>query len=433
MKWFLYNVAFFIVYLLLTPHWLLRMLRRGGYGPGFLQRLGFYGVVLEKQLRSRERVWVHAVSVGEVHVAGRLMAAWREREPGVAFVVSVNTSTGRDVVQQYLNERDLVVYFPCDFPWVIKRTIRYLRPRMVVLVEGEYWFNLLRILARSGVPVSVVNARLSMRSFEGYKRIRGFFRDAVSGVSHVMAQSSVDAERLRLLGVPVQALHTVGAAKFDLADPGPALAETGYAILDAAGFSREVPVVVGGSTWPGEELALVEACRAYAGAVQLVLVPRHMERRDEVLGQLHRMAGVDIVQRSCMLSGGARSAVTGEGMPVLLLDSTGELARMYAVADLVFVGKSLPPNTGGQNMIEPACFSAPLITGPHTENFPGVMEQFRQADAIREVADADGLKSAVVELLNSAEMRRVLGRKARTVVESQRGATERTLDLLLSG
>jgi 3-deoxy-D-manno-octulosonic-acid transferase len=430
-KWFLYNIAFFLAYLLMTPKWLVRMCRRGGYRAGFMQRLGFYGVVLEKRLAARERIWIHAVSVGEVHVAGGLMTSWRERDPDVAFVVSVNTSTGREVVQRYITAVDQVVYFPCDFPGVVRRVILRLRPRMLVLVEGEYWPNLLRTLARRHIPVSVVNARLSARSLKGYQRMGSLFREAVAGISYVLAQSDVDASRLRQLGMPETALKTVGAAKFDVADPDAASREAGRAILDLAAFSAGRQVVVGGSTWGGEERALAEACLPFADEVLLVLVPRHMERRDEVLADLAPLGGLDVVQRSRMVSGGERSRASGTGLPVLLLDSTGELASMYAVADVVFVGKSLPPNHGGQNMIEPASFGVPLVTGPNTENFPGVMAQFREADAIYEVADPAALTRQIELLLKSVELRQKRGAQARDVVVAQRGATARTLDLLM--
>ena len=175
---------------------------------------------------------------------------------------------------------------------------------------------------------------------------------------------------------------------------------------------------------------MVEACRPLAGEVVLVLVPRHMERRDAVVGELSGLGGLEVVQRSRMEEGGARSRFTGAGLPVLLLDTTGELASMYAVADVVFVGKSLPPNRGGQNMVVPAAAGVALVVGPHTENFPGVMDILREAGAVIEVCDAAELALRVAELVGAVDMRAEQGGRAREVVRAQRGVTARTLDLL---
>ncbi len=427
MKWFLYNAVFLVGYVLLLPRFLARMARRGGYGPGFLQRFGVYPASVAARLAGHRPVWVHAVSVGEVAVAGKFMRALRAALPDVRFVLTVTTSTGHTVARRELGEGDVLLYFPVDFPWIVRRVVRLLHPAALILAEGELWPNLIRRLARHGIPVAVVNGRLSAASFRGYRRVRWFFRDVANQVSLFLVQSEIDRERLTALGTDPSRVHVVGSAKYDVADAPAGVEAPARAVLRQVGIGDACGLLVGGSTWPGEEAALLDAwrrVRAVRGDVRLVLVPRHAERRNEI-ETLLKAAGVRYAKRSDP----ARAPVADA--EVLLVDSTGELMGFYAVADVVFVGKSLGDNEGGQNFIEPALLGKPIVVGPHLENFPGVSADFVSANAFVQVPDAEALAGAVQSLYADPAAARALGERARTLVMRQRGVIARGVTLLL--
>jgi 3-deoxy-D-manno-octulosonic-acid transferase len=415
-------------YLCMLPRFVVRMWRRGGYGPGFMERFGCYPAAVAERVGGRSPLWIHAVSVGEVAVAGQFMRALRAALPDASFVLTVTTSTGRAVAGPHMGERDVLLYFPVDFPWVVRRVVRQLRPAALILTEGELWPNLIRLLARRGIPVVVVNGRLSSASARGYRLVRWFFRDIVNRVSVFLVQAAVDRERLVALGAAPARVHVVGSAKYEIADaPDDAVARA-WAILAPMGIGPEQRLIVGGSTWPGEEEALLAAWQrihATHSRVRLVLVPRHAERRQAVEGVL-RAAGVRYARRTA-----PQRLPEGESADVVLVDSTGELTLFYAVADVIFVGKSLGDNRGGQNFIEPAVFSKPIIVGPHIENFPAVGEAFEAAEAFVQVADAAALEQALRHLLEDRAAAAALGARAGALVAGQRGAIARSLELLL--
>ncbi len=415
--WAVYNGLFGVAFLCLLPKFVARMRRRGGYRRGFLQRFGVYEPALRQQLAERPRVWIHAVSVGEMMMALRLARALRERRPGLGVVFSTTTSTGYALARQRLAGGDAVVYVPTDFPWFVRRVLRRLRPLALVLMDSELWPNLVRITADAGVPVSLVNGRLSARSCRGYRLVRPVFRRVLSRFSLLGAQTEQDAVRLRALGAPVDRVRVTGSLKFDLT-PEAAAPEGGLReVLARAGVDGSGPVIVAGSTWPGEErelAAMYPRLAARVPGLKLVLVPRHAERADEVERELAAL-GVRVARRSRLGQGGG--AV--EPAAVVLVDTTGELMQAYALADVVFVGKSLTEH-GGQNPIEPAMLGRATVFGPYMENFPGVADELVAAGGARQVADAAGLEQA-------------LGDRARAAVAARRGAADRCAELVLAG
>lgn len=352
MPWFLYNVLFVLGYVLLLPRFLYRMWRRGGYRQGFGQRIGVYPAAIRERLRATDRVWVHAVSVGEVYVALRFIKACREAGPGMAFVLSTTTSTGHAIAQAQLPADDVLIYFPVDLPAVVRRSVDAVRPRAVVLTECELWPNLIREAHRRGIPVCLINGRISDSSFRGYRLVRGLF-GRVSGMMDLLcAQGEEDAARLRALGAPADRIRVMGSVKYDMTDVASDTRPYIAGLLRAAGAGEGDRIVLGGSTWPGEELALLRACRdvrcRHPGTF-LVLVPRHVERARQIEAELTR-AGARFVLRSSIKPG---SPAVQPRPEVLLVDTTGELRDFYANADAIFVGKSLYSH-GGQNLIEPA-------------------------------------------------------------------------------
>jgi 3-deoxy-D-manno-octulosonic-acid transferase len=426
----LYNALFALLYPVMVPYFLFRMCRRGGYLRDFAHRFALYGRGTRRRLRGARRIWIHAVSVGEVHVALRLMQALRERRPGLSFVMTTTTSTGHRIAEDGLHADDVLLYFPIDFPFIVRRALRSINPLALLLTEGELWPNLVRLTRRRAVPVVVVNGRMSPKSFKGYARLSWVFRPVFSLCNAILVQSRVDAERFLSVGAPTDRVKVLGSAKYDVAlgsSVNPALAGE---VLRSAGYGQDTVFLMGGSTWDGEEAALVRSFKRVAAVmprVRLVLIPRHFERAAEVAAALEA-AGVTYLRRS-MIHPPARAAAADPS--VLLVDSTGELRSFYEHASVIFVGKSLTQH-GGQNVIEPATAGKAVIVGPNMENFPGIMDDFLRAEAIIQVADEAGLDRAVGELLADADRRAALGARARAVVERGAGAVPSTVDTVLS-
>jgi 3-deoxy-D-manno-octulosonic-acid transferase len=450
MRWILYNALFAVAYLAMMPKFLLRMKKRGGYRAHFAERFGRYDPETVRRLGEKPRVWVHAVSVGEANLAGQVLRELRRRDPAASFILSTTSSTGRAVCEKLVGPDDVCVYLPLDFPPCVRRALRAANVRAMVLAESELWPNLLRALHRRGVPLVLVNGRVSDRSAPGYRRLRFFFGPVLRLFEALLVQSELDRDRLLAAGAPADRIRVTGSIKFDVAPPAPEKLDRARATLACTGVSPGKDVVLlGGSTWPGEELALARAwrdARPACPAARLVLVPRHFERAAEVAAELEA-AGFRILRRSQAAEPPAghtvepsdgRTVEPSDGVTVrpcdretvLLVDTTGELFALYATADLVFVGKTLDPNEGGQNMIEPASLGKATIVGPHTENFKPVMEVFRAKGAVLEVPDAAALAAEVSRLLSDASARAALGARAAAAVEGSRGALARSCDAI---
>ena len=431
MRWLLYNVLFAIGFGLALPRYLLRMRKRGGYRPGFAQRFGRYAPETQRKLNERTRYWTHAVSVGEVQVALRFMAEMRRADPAAAFVLTVNTPTAWRIAERALPVADVLLWFPLDFPFVTRRVLRQFGAlRALILTEKELWPNLIRACASRNVPVFLINARMSERSAAGYRKLRGFFAPVLRRLDLVLAQSEADRRRLIGIGADPDRVAVAGSAKYDAANEPPPDFGPARALLARAGHAADTILFLGGSTWPGEETALCDIYRAVRDRhprLRLVLVPRHAERRAEVARALAE-TGLRPVLRSRLDTDvplAASESATHDD--VLIVDSTGELDALYACADIVFVGKSLGRQRGGQNVIEPARFGKPIVTGPHMENFEEIMAEFRAADAIAVAADADRLRDRIENWLADESARLAQGQRARAVVEARRGAMRQSV------
>lgn len=417
MIWFVYNVLFAVGYTLLLPRFLARMCRRGGYCKGFMQRLGVYDHRTKARLADRQRIWIHAVSVGEIYVALGFIDGIRAVEPESKFVVTTTTSTGHRVAAKMLSDNDVLLYFPADVPFIVRRVLRLVRPRALLLTENELWPNLLRGARREGVPTVLINGRISCTSYRGYRKIKWFVSRALQLVDLFLVQSELDRSRLLELGADPDRVEVTGSAKYDVVKDDPEATAKARRILDMAGIAETDLVLVGGSTWPGEEKVLLEIYAELKLALpelKLVLVPRHAERRVEVEAELARQ-GLAHVRRSQLSAG-----TGGPRADILLVDTTGELNSLYTIASVIFVGKSLT-SSGGQNFMEPALPGKPIVVGPHLENFPNVAEDFRKAQAMVQVRDPAGLREALKMLLEDVELRETYGRRARELVERKRG------------
>lgn len=427
--WRFYNLSFPVVFAFLLPRFAVRMVRRGGYWRHFWERITLYDRSTRRNLNrvTGFRVWIHAVSVGEIFVALRFIEEIRRRKPDSAFVVTTTTSTGRAVAEKQLGGGDLVLYFPVDRPWLMKRLLRLVRPSLVLLVECEMWPNLLRYCTFSGTPVVLVNGRISDHSYRNYCKLRFMTRRLLPMVDLLCVQGQTDRERLLRLGAPSERTVVVGSAKYEVPAGGEAVFKVVERVLGGVGF-RGRTLLVGGSTWPGEEEALVMAykqLRPEHPELRLILVPRHVERTGEIRAMLESH-GVRYILRSSV---GSQSGP--DDYDVLLADTTGELRGFYRWADIVFVGKSLTQR-GGQNFIEPAQLGRPVITGPNLQNFPVVARDFRDAQALLVISDGQELFETIRRLLQDPALRQEYGRKALEVACRKQGAVRRTLEQIRS-
>ena len=428
MIWILYNVLFFFGFLLMLPKFLLRMRRRGGYARNFTQRFGRYSPDLVRKLDEGRRIWVHAVSVGEVFVALKLMKDWRAIRPDLLFVLTTNTSTAHAIAEKQLDARDVLLYFPLDLPQIVHRVLDTLDPLALILVELELWPNLVRMAHARMIPVILVNGRVSDHSYSGYRKLRLFTRRLLPLLDVLCVQTKLDAERLVALGAQTDRIRVLGTAKYDVATFDPSGESAAREVLRRAKVNDADLILVGGSTWPGEEHALLDAYKGlktrYRNLI-LVLAPRHVERTEAVLREI-KDSHMSVVRRSELTDPEATARVRPQ---VFLLDTTGELKNFYTCADVIFVGKSLTQH-GGQNPIEPALYGKPIVVGRNMENFRAVVEDMRAAEALVEVGDLQSLRRSLDDLMANPQRRRALGEAAARVVREKAGTTARTLALL---
>ncbi len=397
--------------LALTSPWWARKLRRGGkYRDGVAERLGRIPARLQRP--ARETLWLHAVSVGEVLAAVPLI---RILSRHASVYVSTTTGTGQSLARERFGA-ERVFYFPLDYRFAVRAWLRFLRPKLLVLVESEFWPRLLDECARGGIPVAVVNTRVSPRSWPRYRRLRRLWRPLLGAVSLAHAQSDEDASRLRVLGVP--RVEVAGNLKYDL-PPAP---ETPLLAALRRFLPKEAPVLVCGSTLPGEEALLLEALPREP---VLLFAPRHPERFREVAAVLGRQP-----RPWLRLS---RWRESPEAIPpgaVLLLDSVGELGPLYALATVAVVGGGLL-HPGGHNPLEPAALGKPVVIGPGCANFREVVAVLRAEDALV-IAAPENLRAAVAALLSAPDRAAELGARAQAVCARNRGATARAASALLA-
>jgi len=413
----LYSLLLAVALVVSLPWWLLRL---GKYHAGLRERLG----VVPDRLRGAAKpggVWIHAVSVGEVLAVSRLVSELEENFPEQPVFLSTTTATGQRLARERFGSAR-VFYAPLDLGPAVRAYMNLLRPRLLILAETEFWPNLLRLARKRGAAVAIVNARISDRSFPRYRRFRWFFSRVLSEVDVFLAQTDVDAQRLREIGAATERVRVSGNLKFDVrvSSPSPL----------AQALRRAIPadseVMVCGSTAEGEEEMLLEAFQAvlekYPSAI-MVLAPRHPERFDRVAGQVATQ-GLALVRRS---------AWTTTASPLMgcafLLDSVGELAAVYALATFAFVGGSLVDQVGGHNILEPAQYGVPILTGAQTFNFREIVNIFQEGGGIVTVTPAN-LAGECLRLLGDREERRKLGEAARELFLKNSGATARTLQTL---
>ncbi len=428
---FFYNILFPICFLLSAPFYFLKMWRRGNWKRGFGQRFGLYDGKLKQCLTNRNILWLHAVSVGEVNICTHLIKALEPRAPNLKIVVSTTTSTGMGELLRKLPPHIDKIYYPVDGQGIVRRAINTLQPIAIVLIEAEIWPNLLWTAADYRIPLFLVNARLSERSFRGYKRFGFLFRSIFKSFTGVGCQNETDATRLRELGFPKEKVHAFGNLKFDAAKLNDRRLLDVPGMLAQLGIKNGTPILVAGSTHAGEETILAEIflrLREKFPDLLLVLVPRHFERSKEVARELEGR-GVKFVYRSTITS---ETRKTPGEIDCLLVNTTGELVYFYEHASVIFVGKSLTAE-GGQSPIEPGALGKAMVFGPNMQNFAQIAEAFVKKDGAIQVRDAAELEKTIADLLADENRRNALGKNALQVVHENLGAIDRTVDMILAG
>ena len=410
-----YDLIFLVIVLITLPVYLFRR----KFHREFYKRFG----VLPKNLKLERPIWIHAVSVGEVKLVHGLIDELRNIFPDKKFVISTVTPTGQMIARDFIKEGDFLTYLPLDFSFIVNSVVKKINPSLFIIAETEIWPNLIRKLYKRHIPIVTVNGRISDVSFSGYSSIDFLIRPILRKISLFCVQTELDKNRLISLGVAENKIKVTGNMKFDFAIPHDPEKDRRVTL----GLSKEDKLLVCGSTHPGEEQVILSSYKKLSGeygCLKLLIAPRHPERAREI-GELVKVAGFSPVFLS-----EARGALTGAGKDsVFILDTMGELANYYSAADIVFVGKSLV-NKGGQNILEPALFKKPIISGPYTFNFRDTVKLFVDNRAIRVVWDMVSLSNELKDLLDNPDNAATLGRRAFDLLAKGRGATLRNASII---
>jgi len=424
-----YNALLLPVSLLLFPYMVRRMISTGAFKKALPERFGFIAPAKLASTSPQRPVWIHAVSVGEVMATVPLIKALRARYPTVPIVVSTITVTGRQTAERTIPEADAVIYFPFDYPWVAARSLKTIRPRLFVHTETEIWPNFLFSIQRMGIPSVIINGRISEDSCRRYSWFRFFFRRVLAPIEAFGMQSRTDCLRVIRMGADPRRVLVTGNMKFDhtvkSVDP-----EAQIALRASMGLPADAPVFVAGSTHGGEEdivLSVYRRLRREFKDLKLLLAPRHPERFSEVERRAGE-TGFRVARRTHMLADKSGLGPSRE-QDIVILDTIGELAGMYAIGTLIFVGGSLV-RVGGHNLLEPVAFKKPVLFGPHMENAVEIAQALKRRDGGIEVGDAESLYAEARRLLLDPALCQRMGRAAFGVIEEHHGATERNLSVL---
>jgi 3-deoxy-D-manno-octulosonic-acid transferase len=423
---FIYNLFWPIGLLFFLPGYLVKMIRRGGYGEKFGQRLGIYDCELRVRLSKQKSTWLHAVSVGEVNVAFKLAKALQALEPDLHCVLTTTTTTGFALANKNAPAWIEVMYTPLDYWPIMRRAFAVIRPTRIVLVEAEVWPNLVALAHERRIPTILVNARLSPRSERRFRRFRCFVAPTFRLLDLVCAQEPDDLDRWVAIGVARDRIRAAGSIKYDPKGRDQrAEAQENARTTTVSDADRQRPVLFGGSTHRGEEEILAQVflrLRQQFTTLRLFIAPRHVERLREIRAQLAALP-----LRVALASEGAIDRESDADC--ILLDTTGELQRWYGIATIVFIGKSLTAQ-GGQNPVEPIMAGKPVVFGPHMENFATLAKALVLKKGAIQVRDADSLERTISELLRDSEARKHLVQNAHDVLSKHYGATARAAALV---
>lgn len=413
----IYDIIFIVLHLFYLPFFIFRR----KFHKGFLCRLGFLPKDLIAKLRGNKHIWIHAVSVGEVLVASKLIDGLKKYFPEERIIISTVTPTGNKIAQSLVNDKISVMYFPLDFSFIVKRIIDHIKPTVFITAETEIWPNIISYLYAKNVPIIVVNGRISKRSFLGYKKIRFLLKSTFKKITLFCMQTVEDGERIIYLGAPKEKVKFVGNLKFD-----EKFSEYSYD-SSCLGLKEDDSLLIAGSTHHNEEEIILkvyrDAIKNYP-RLKLMIAPRHPERVDSI-ADLISSNNLKVIKFSSIKN--QKVNLAAYASYVFLVDTIGDLKSLYNLATIVFIGGSLV-NKGGHNIIEPAYFSKPVIFGEHMSNFQDMADLFLKKNSALQVKSEKELAGAIKTLLDSKTKRLQLGQNARIIVDENKGATERTVE-----
>jgi 3-deoxy-D-manno-octulosonic-acid transferase len=419
----LYSVLTLAVFVLASPYFLYQAMRHNKYLGSLRQRFGYLPVSFN--LDGEESIWVHAVSVGEVLSARPLITELRARYPKLRLFLSTTTLTGQQLARRSVSDVDAVFYFPFDWTFTARRTLNVVKPRLFVMMETEIWPNLLRECRRRGIKTLMVNGRISYRSFPRYRMVRPFIKRVLADIDRFCVQGEETSRRLIELGAEPSRITITGSLKFDSLETSPMPGRGRERVLRFFRIPASRPVIIAGSTLKGEEEPVIRAfnrVRASGVNALLIIAARHPERFDEV-ERVCRQEGLSALRRTELPIDAEPRA------DAVVLDTIGELAPLYQIATVVFVGGSLVP-AGGHNILEPALYGKPIMFGPHMENFGEIAEAFLANGAAIQVRSGGELEEVMLSLIGDPVRRARVGAAAKALIESNRGARDRTLAVI---
>jgi 3-deoxy-D-manno-octulosonic-acid transferase len=416
----LYDIGFAIFSIFYLP----TLIFKGKLHGDFLERFGVYGKEKREALAvAKDAIWIQAVSVGEVALCRSLVPLIKERFPDRTIIFSTITKTGNDLAKKLFSNDAIVIYFPLDFSFVVRKIVGLIRPRLYVMIETEIWPNFLKTIANNKIHAVLINGRISDRSFGKYKLAKPFLRGILQNVNVLCMQSKTDAERIICLGADPAKVKVTGNMKFDIQIKASQLSNT--EIRGQLGLEEGDELLVAGSTHDGEEemiTAIYDKLIKKIPQLKLLIAPRHIERADEITAGIKKH-GFEPIR----LSNSTPTPNTQHPTPIYILDTIGRLNDFYSVASIVFIGGSLVKH-GGQNPIEPAIYGKPIIFGPYMFNFKNIAAAFVEKKAAIQVSSKKELASVIEELLMHSKKRSELGEMAKQVVIENRGATHKNLD-----
>ena len=422
----LYDIFFIIFAVLYLPYFIIK----GKYHTGYLQRLGIYDKSVSSGLAVARPVWVHAVSVGEMRTASILIENMRLRFPGRRFIISNTTKTGHAVARKVSSPEDTLIYFPFDLSFAVSRAVETINPSIFISIETEIWPNLISELHERGVPIALVNGRLSDASFRYYRIVSFFIGRILDRMSLFCMRTAEDGERIKKLGASEEKVFVCGNLKFDYRMSQYDTSERWAALERISEISGKSDFFVAGSTHRGEEdivLAAYKEVRGVFPELRLVIAPRHVERTAEVCRIAEKRGFTPI--RISALDSADEAIRDGQRRVVFILDVMGRLNEMYSIASVVFLGGSLIKK-GGHNFVEPAGWSKPIITGPHCDNFREMFSTFAGRNALLLARDGRELALRLKGLLGDADARIALGKRAKEIVLENRGSCAQTVSFL---
>lgn len=424
----LYNCLLGVAALFVVPYYFIKMILTGKYRKSLGPKFGFMSPEVFEGMKGAPRIWVHAVSVGEVTAAAPVVASLRSRYPEACIVLSTGTETGQEMARRIVPGATAFIYYPLDIPWVIRKVIRRMKPDIFVTTETELWPNVIRICRENAVKIVMMNGRISPRSFKKYAATRFFWRGVLQTIDDIGVISDVDGERLKILGMPASRIHVLGNAKYDslAAKASPELCEETARRLNMAMGDR---VFVAGSTHEGEEqivLSVYESLLKTYPDMKLIIIPRHIERGQLVLAMTRDRGFEDVVAMKEIANGRQRA-----GERVVVVDMIGELFAVYSLATVVFCGGSLVPR-GGQNILEPAAWGKVMFYGPFMDDFRDEKDLLEKAGAGITIKNAQELLEGILKNLSDPEGLAGKGERGRRVVFANMGAAERYSDLISS-